>query len=116
LADVIPSDKVENVLERLGSEDSDFERGGGFRTKSSQRSSVPGARSASTRSPDDTELLTTILIMIAECPPPAEERNIDERRRYYRLTPKGRRVASEETERLASLVRFARQQGFASSR
>ena len=32
----------------------------------------------------------------------------DERRRYYRLTPKGSRVLAEEAERLASLVRTAR--------
>ncbi|HKA91001.1 MAG TPA: helix-turn-helix transcriptional regulator [Haliangiales bacterium] len=32
----------------------------------------------------------------------------DERRRYYRLTPLGRRVAAAETERLAALVAAAR--------
>jgi DNA-binding PadR family transcriptional regulator len=32
----------------------------------------------------------------------------DERRRYYRLTPRGRRVAVAESERLESLVRVAR--------
>jgi DNA-binding PadR family transcriptional regulator len=32
----------------------------------------------------------------------------DERRRYYRLTPRGRRVAIAESERLESLVRVAR--------
>ena len=32
----------------------------------------------------------------------------DERRRYYRLTAQGRRVASEETRRLESLVSQAR--------
>jgi len=32
----------------------------------------------------------------------------DERRRYYRLTPLGRRVASAEAERLARLVGAAR--------
>jgi len=32
----------------------------------------------------------------------------DERRRYYRLTPLGRRVASAEAERLARLVAAAR--------
>lgn len=32
----------------------------------------------------------------------------DERRRYYRLTRFGRRVAESETERLASLVKAAR--------
>jgi DNA-binding PadR family transcriptional regulator len=32
----------------------------------------------------------------------------DERRRYYRLTPAGRRVAAAEAERLARLVTIAR--------
>jgi DNA-binding PadR family transcriptional regulator len=32
----------------------------------------------------------------------------DERRRYYRLTSEGRRVAREEAERLAELLRTAR--------
>ena len=36
----------------------------------------------------------------------------DERRRYYRLTAFGRKVAAAETSRLASLVRLARQSGF----
>ena len=53
---------------------------------------------------------------IEECSPPAGEKNVDERRRYYRLTPRGRQIASEETERLASLVRFARKKGFAPTR
>lgn len=54
--------------------------------------------------------------LLEECPPPAREKDTDERRRYYRLTADGRRAASQETERLASLVRFARKKGFASSR
>ena len=53
---------------------------------------------------------------IEECPPPARDKNVDERRRYYRLTPRGRHAASEETERLAGLVRFARKKGFAPTR
>jgi DNA-binding MarR family transcriptional regulator len=32
----------------------------------------------------------------------------DERRRYYRLTPLGRRIASAEAERLSRLVAAAR--------
>jgi DNA-binding PadR family transcriptional regulator len=36
----------------------------------------------------------------------------DERRRYYRLTAFGRKVAAAETSRLASLLRLARQSGF----
>jgi len=35
----------------------------------------------------------------------------DVRRRYYRITPRGRKVASEEIGRLASLVRRARAVG-----
>jgi DNA-binding PadR family transcriptional regulator len=35
----------------------------------------------------------------------------DERRRYYRLTPEGRRVAQAEAERLDSLARTARARG-----
>ena len=39
----------------------------------------------------------------------------DERRRYYRLTDLGRRVALAEVERLEGLVRSARSKGFAPS-
>jgi DNA-binding PadR family transcriptional regulator len=42
---------------------------------------------------------------------PAPEMD-DERRRYYRLTALGRKVAAAETSRLASLLRLARQSGF----
>lgn len=41
----------------------------------------------------------------AERPDPALD---DERRRYYRLTAGGRRVAEEEAERLAQLLRVVR--------
>jgi DNA-binding PadR family transcriptional regulator len=34
--------------------------------------------------------------------------SVDQRRRYYRLTSRGRRVATEEAERLLMLVRAAR--------
>jgi DNA-binding PadR family transcriptional regulator len=40
----------------------------------------------------------------------------DERRRYYRLTDFGRRVARAETARLAKLVEFARATGLAPRR
>jgi DNA-binding PadR family transcriptional regulator len=43
-----------------------------------------------------------------ERPDPALD---DERRRYYRLTGLGQRIASAEAERLALLVAAARQQG-----
>ena len=45
---------------------------------------------------------------LAERPDPELD---DERRRYYRLTGLGERVASLEAERLAGLVRLARKQG-----
>jgi DNA-binding PadR family transcriptional regulator len=45
-------------------------------------------------------------------PRPAPEDD-DERRRYYRITPFGARVARAETRRLARLVRLARASGFA---
>jgi DNA-binding PadR family transcriptional regulator len=37
----------------------------------------------------------------------------DERRRYYRITKLGQRVARAETQRLMELVKLARQSGFA---
>ena len=37
----------------------------------------------------------------------------DERRRYYRITEFGRKVAEAEARRLSQLVRMARQRGFA---
>lgn len=40
----------------------------------------------------------------------------DERRRYYRITEFGRRVAEAEARRLAQLLRMARQRGFAPGR
>jgi DNA-binding PadR family transcriptional regulator len=40
----------------------------------------------------------------------------DERRRYYRITAFGIRVAQAETRRLAQLVRLARSSGFATGR
>jgi DNA-binding PadR family transcriptional regulator len=40
----------------------------------------------------------------------------DERRRYYRITPQGLAAATEETRRLAQLVRMARAKGLAPGR
>ena len=45
---------------------------------------------------------------IDERPAPEED---DERRRYYRITPFGRRAATAETQRLADLVKLARSSG-----
>ncbi|HVQ43150.1 MAG TPA: helix-turn-helix transcriptional regulator [Vicinamibacterales bacterium] len=47
---------------------------------------------------------------IDERPAPEED---DERRRYYRITPFGRKAAMAETQRLADLVRLARSSGLA---
>ena len=38
----------------------------------------------------------------------AETRQIDERRRYYRITPQGRKIARAEAERLADQLAAAR--------
>lgn len=42
--------------------------------------------------------------LVEERRPPADADRDDERRRYYRLTPLGKRVARAETERLAALI------------
>jgi DNA-binding PadR family transcriptional regulator len=46
--------------------------------------------------------------LISECGEGASREISDQRRRYYRLTPLGRRVLSAEIERLEDLVRAAR--------
>lgn len=46
---------------------------------------------------------------------PAPEQD-DERRRYYRLTKFGAEVAKAEARRLAQMVRYARESGFAPGR
>ena len=50
---------------------------------------------------------------LAESPDPA---STDERRRYYRITPQGRKAAIAEVERLNSLVRQARATGLVPTR
>ena len=40
----------------------------------------------------------------------------DVRRRYYRITPRGRRIAKEEIGHLATLVRYARAAGLLPTR
>jgi len=47
---------------------------------------------------------------VDERPAPEED---DERRRYYRITPFGRKAAMAETQRLADLVKLARSSGLA---
>jgi DNA-binding PadR family transcriptional regulator len=49
--------------------------------------------------------------LIEEIPEPRQTQDSDERRRYYRITTLGRRVAMEESARLAALVRQARATG-----
>ena len=49
--------------------------------------------------------------LIAECDDRPSAGEDDERRRYYQVTPLGRRVASAEAQRLAALVEAARAEG-----
>ena len=51
-----------------------------------------------------------LLMEIDERPAPEED---DERRRYYRITPLGRTAARAEAQRLADLVKLARESGLA---
>ena len=53
--------------------------------------------------------------LVAEAEERPEADLDDERRRYYRLTELGRRVAVAEVERLAGVVRAARSKGLAPS-
>lgn len=46
--------------------------------------------------------------LIDEAPSRPKAEDDDERRRYYRLTPLGKRVLTAETERMAALVAFSR--------
>jgi DNA-binding PadR family transcriptional regulator len=46
--------------------------------------------------------------LIEQAPPPADEEKGDERRRYFRLTVLGERVARDEARRLQALVSDAR--------
>jgi DNA-binding PadR family transcriptional regulator len=46
-----------------------------------------------------------LIVELRQRPAAAED---DERRRYYRLTPKGRELAAAEAERLAKVVALAR--------
>jgi DNA-binding PadR family transcriptional regulator len=51
------------------------------------------------------------LHLVEETDPRSRPADDDERRRYYRLTAKGRAVLKAETERLDALVRQARRKG-----
>jgi len=46
--------------------------------------------------------------LISEVEPRDDEKLGHERRKYYRLTPEGRKLARSEAERLADLLRVAR--------
>ena len=54
-----------------------------------------------------------LIVEVHERPAPDLD---DERRRYYRITPFGARVARAEARRLAALVKLARAAGFAPGR
>jgi DNA-binding PadR family transcriptional regulator len=71
-----------------------------------RRRLAPGTLYRSLRQMQERGLVTE-----AEEPPGASFR--DERRRYYRLTDLGRRVAVAEVERLEGVVRAARSKGLA---
>jgi DNA-binding PadR family transcriptional regulator len=51
-----------------------------------------------------------LIVEIDERPDPEED---DERRRYYRITPAGRKAARAEAQRFAELVDLARASGLA---
>jgi DNA-binding PadR family transcriptional regulator len=50
-----------------------------------------------------------LIVEVDERPDPEED---DERRRYYRITPFGRKMARAEALRLVDLVKMARASGF----
>jgi DNA-binding PadR family transcriptional regulator len=54
-----------------------------------------------------------LIVETRERPAPEDD---DERRRYYRITKLGIETAKAESKRLAELVKFARQRGFAPGR
>ena len=47
--------------------------------------------------------------LVVQADPPAGEASEDERRRYYGITPLGRRVVTAEAARLANLTMLARE-------
>lgn len=54
--------------------------------------------------------------VIEDLDPPAGAEGHEARRRYYRITPYGRRVVAAEAERLAAVVRLARRHKLLPSR
>lgn len=51
--------------------------------------------------------------LIAPADPPAGDHNGDDRRKYFQLTPLGRRVMASEVERLEGLISVARARALA---
>ena len=56
------------------------------------------------------------LELVEETDPRSRPADDDERRRYYRLTPRGRAVLQAETARLETLVHYARRKGIVALR
>ena len=54
-------------------------------------------------------MLEQDLLIETESPDPESD---DERRRYYRITPFGRKVAQAEARRLSQMVKLAQRSGF----
>jgi hypothetical protein len=54
--------------------------------------------------------------LIVECGDRPDSEFDDERRRYYRITPFGQRVARAEARRLVDLIKLARASGFVTGR
>jgi DNA-binding PadR family transcriptional regulator len=54
--------------------------------------------------------------LIDDFAPPADAEGHEARRRYYRITPFGRRVAAAEAERLATVLRLARRRNLLPSK
>jgi len=53
---------------------------------------------------------------IAPADPPPDHDRVDARRRYFQLTPLGRRVMAQEVERLEALISLARERSLAPKR
>lgn len=54
--------------------------------------------------------------LVAPTDPPAGDQNEDPRRRYFHLTPMGRRVMALEVERMEGLISLARERSLAPKR
>lgn len=54
--------------------------------------------------------------LIEDFEPPPEAEGHEARRRYYRITPFGRRVATAEADRLSTVLRLARRRNLLSTK